>query len=454
MIELPSVIELVEITLVGGLDKLDHRSVLDHRTVIQPERAQRPPRLPLAEGLLADAAELAVGRGAQVDRSDPAAGRCRPGRAEELLAGGDQVVRPAASALGVEHEHVGVGGHQLGQHLHLVDEHRRERLHALHGDAGGDLVGQLDQLRVRLAELGRPAPYVIGEQQLAARRRPQPLDGLQGPLVRDGEGPDLLYVVAPELHPQRVFLGRREDVHDPAADGELAAPLDQVDARVRRIREASYDVVEVDGVALAQRHGLEVSESLDLRLKQRSDRRHDHPERTVVAGRTGVADPAEDRQPAADGVAARAEPLVRKRLPAWVVADEAGVDQVAELFDEVLGLAGGRRHREHRPAGVDQALDRERPQRRRTGQVEGRDGVRVAQRSSQGRIGEDSIGQSGEVHGFPFDSTTAPGHESTGGEGRQSTCAAACAAASASDRSTQNSLPSGSFITTQPTPGP
>ena len=225
---------------------------LDH-VVVQPERAERPPRLSLAEGLLADVAELAVGRGAQVDRGDPAAGRCRPGRAEELLAGGHQVVGPAASALGVEHEHVGVGRHQLGEHLHLVDEHRRERLHALHGDAGGDLVGQLDQLRMRLAELGRPAPYVIGEQQLAARRCPQPLDGLQGPLVGDGEGPDLLDVVAPELHPQRVFLGRREDVHDPAADRELAAPLDQVDAGVRRIREASYDVVEVDRVALAQR---------------------------------------------------------------------------------------------------------------------------------------------------------------------------------------------------------
>ena len=404
----------------------------------------------LAEGLLTDLTELAVGRGAEVDGGHPAAGRGRPGRAEELLAGGHEVMGPAAGTLGVEDEHVGVGGHQVDQHLHLVDEHGRERLHALDGDASGDLVGQLDQLRMRLAELGRPAPDVVGEQEFAARRRPEPLGGLQSALVGDGEGADFLDVVAPELHPQRVLLGRREDVHDPAADRELAAPLDQVDAGVRRIRQAAYDVVEVDRVALGQGDRFEVSEPLDLWLEYRADRCHDHPEWTVVHRRAGVTDPAENRQAAADRVAARAQPFVREGLPAGVVADQAGVDQVTELGDEVLGLAGGRRHREHRPAGVDEAPDRERSQRSRTGQVERGDGRRVGQRAGQGRVGQDGIGQSGEVHGFPFDSTTAPGHASTGGEDSQSTCAAR----SASDRSTQNSLPWGSAITTQPTPGP
>ena len=98
-------------------------------------------------------------------------------------------------------------------------------------------------------ELGGAPAYVVGEQQLAARRRPEPLDLLEGALVGDREGADLLDVVAPELHPQRVLLGGREDVDDAAADGELAALLDQVDAGVRRVRQPAHDVVEVGGVA-------------------------------------------------------------------------------------------------------------------------------------------------------------------------------------------------------------
>ena len=83
--------------------------------------------------------ELAVRRGAEVDRGGAAAGRGGPRRTEELLAGGDQVVRPAAHPLGVDDQHLGVGGHHVDQQLELVDEHRRQRLHPLDRDAGRDL---------------------------------------------------------------------------------------------------------------------------------------------------------------------------------------------------------------------------------------------------------------------------------------------------------------------------
>ena len=74
---------------------------------------------------------------------------------------------------------------------------------------GRHLVGELEQLRVGRAELRAATAYVVGQQQLAARRRPQSLHRLQGALVGDREGADLLDLVAPELHPQRVLLGRR-----------------------------------------------------------------------------------------------------------------------------------------------------------------------------------------------------------------------------------------------------
>ena len=73
-------------------------------------------------------------------------------------------------------------------------------------------------------QLGRARAHRVGEQDLAARRRPQAVVGdLQAALVGDGEPADLLDVVAPELDPQRVVLGGREDVEDAAAHRELAA---------------------------------------------------------------------------------------------------------------------------------------------------------------------------------------------------------------------------------------
>ena len=153
------------------------------------------------------------------------------------------------------------------QQLHVVDEDGGEGLHALHRDPLGDLAEQLAELGVLLGEGRGPGAYVVGEQQLAAGRRPQAVLGdFQGALVGDLEVADLLDVVAPELHAQRVLLGGREHIEDAAADGELAALLDEFDAGVRGGGEALDDVVEVGGLPAAQRDGLQVPEPLDLRL--------------------------------------------------------------------------------------------------------------------------------------------------------------------------------------------
>ena len=123
------------------------------------------------------------------------------------------------------------------------------------------------------------------------------LDRLQGALVGDREGADLLDLVAPELHPQRVLLGRREDVDDAAADRELAALLDQVDPAVRRAGQPPYDVVEVGLVARHQLDRLEVGEPAHLGLEHRADRGDDHLDRAVGGVRAGVLEPAEHREP-------------------------------------------------------------------------------------------------------------------------------------------------------------
>ena len=250
----------------------------------------------------------------------------RPGRLEELLRWSRPGRRPGcAPAPGRRPRAIVPFGSDVEQQLHVVDEDRREGLHALDGDALGDLAEQFAQLGVLLGEGRGPLPYLVGQQQLAAGRRPQAVLGdLQGALVGDLEVADLLDVVAPELDPQRVLLGRREDVEDAAAHRELAALLDQFDPGVRgggqrrrrpRPRSALCPV--------PQGHRLQVAEALDLRLEHGADGRDDDARPGPAAGSSvaRVGEPAQHGEAAADGVGARGEPLVRQRLPGRVLDD-------------------------------------------------------------------------------------------------------------------------------------
>ena len=158
------------------------------------------------------------------------------------------------------------------------------------------------------------------------------LGQLERALVGDLEVADLLDLVAPELDPQRVLLGRREDVEDAAAHREVAALLDQVGAGVARRDEVGHDVGQLpSGVADLQGHRRQLAETGDLRLQHRPDRRNDHVEwsgRRIV--RLGVRQPAQHGQSLPDRVRARREPLVGQRLPAGVDRNPIRVDQAAQ----------------------------------------------------------------------------------------------------------------------------
>ena len=151
----------------------------------------------------------AAGRRAEVDRrrpaADAAAAQLAPRNSSLVATRSWARVRTRSGSS----TSTWVSGGSSSTSISISSTSAGERLHALDGDPRRDLVGELGQLRVLRAELGRAAAYVVGEQQLAARRRPQPLDRLEGALVGDREGADLLDLVAPELDPQRVLLGGR-----------------------------------------------------------------------------------------------------------------------------------------------------------------------------------------------------------------------------------------------------
>ncbi len=352
--------------------------------------------------------QAAEGDRADVDRCLPADGSRGPGRFEELIGGTGEVVRPRPDPLRVTEQHVCPGRHAVQQELHVVrpvEQRRRQRLHALDRDALGKLVQDLGELGVLGGQQRRLLPHGRGEQQLPAGRRPEPLDLLDGALVGDGEGADLLHLVAPELDPGRVLVGGREDVQDAAADRELAALGDQVDPCVRHVGQPPRDLLQLRLAAADQLHRLQVAEALELRLQQGPDGRDDHLERLVA----GVGEPAQHGQALADRVRPRGEPLVRQRLPGRVDGDPLRIDQAAERVGQVVRLAGGRGDREHRALGAADVAraghggHHERTQRDRGGEVH-RVGVdesfgRQVTGPGEATVAQGGRNQTGELHG-------------------------------------------------------
>ncbi len=263
------------------------------------------------------------------------------------------------------------------QQFHAVRQHGGERFHAVDGYAFGDLAEHVREVRVVGRELRGLLPYRRGQQQLTARRRPQPgYGGGQAALVGGPEAADFLHRVTPELDPQGMLFGGREHIQDAASHGNLAAMLHQIRTGVPDLDEPGHGGLKVSGLPGGQLDGFQVAEPGDHRLEEAAHRGGHHGERAGPrAGRVGMGEPAQHRQPLAGGVGTWGEPFVRQRLPGREVRDGLGWQQRAEGIAEFLSLTRGRGHREDeprrpaRPGG--QGRGEERAQRRRGDEVGG-----------------------------------------------------------------------------------
>ena len=245
----------------------------------------------------------------------------------------------------------------------------------------------------------------VGDEQLAAGRRPQRarttqsadlvgvlLSAVERPLVGHRELPDVLDVVAEELDADRMRIGRREDVEQPAADRELAPALDEVDARIREIDEPAHGLVQIGAVTDPQPQRCDLAQTPDHRL-QHAAHRADHdakPRAAVEIVLLGMREAAQYGEPAPDGVRPWGEPLVRKGFPAREEFDAGRVEQAAQRIQQVVRLAAGRDNGEQRCGGRPRR-QRERPDAGDRDDVVGGGLADGGERRAQRRVGEDEV---------------------------------------------------------------
>ena len=138
------------------------------------------------------------------------------------------------------HDHLGGPGHQVEQLAEVAD---RQQL----GDVGA-LVGVLQR-----GDLGQLA--VLG-RQLGGGRDLHHVGLAQRALGEGGEPAQRLDLVVEQVDADGALLRGRVDVEQAAADRELAAVLDLVDALVARRHEVGGGLVEVEQLADAQREAV------------------------------------------------------------------------------------------------------------------------------------------------------------------------------------------------------
>ena len=223
---------------VGGLGAERERLV-----VIDARESDRDPRLQRRQDRI----------GADVERTGVLVGQ-RGGdvlpvvdeRGSDVLLGGDQ--------------HVGVGA-----------GHFQPGVKAVHGEQIGD-VGAVRGVLER-GDLGQLA--MLG-RELGGGRHLDHLGVPEGALGEGREPAQRLDLVSEQIDPHRPVLGGREQVEQAAADRELAAVLDLVNALVAGGDEILGALVEIDQLPDAQLEAVGPHLRVGNLLRQRDRADHDH----------------------------------------------------------------------------------------------------------------------------------------------------------------------------------
>ena len=237
----------------------------------------------------------------------------------ELVGSGDDDRGPIVDQL--EERPEAIGRQELGE----------RPLRPLLGSVGERRLGEQPVVGIDLGGRGQLDPLGLAERALRERR----------------EVADRLDLVAEQLDPRRLILGRGEDVEDPAADRELAAVVDLLDPLVAAAGEQLGDVAEVDLLAPREREAGRPQRRVGDRLGERHGAGDDDRRLLVAIADEGV----EGGDPEADEVWRRRQVRLVAGPPGRVVADAARRQVGAELAGEVTGAAIVGGDDEQRPPG-------------------------------------------------------------------------------------------------------
>ncbi len=235
----------------------------------------------------------------------------------------------------------------------------RDQVEQLAEAVDGQQLGDVRALVVGGGDLRQLA--VLG-RELGGGRDLDHVGLAEAALAEGAEPPQRVDLDVEEVDADGALLGGGIDVEQPAADGELAALLDLVDALVAGGHEVARRLAEVEQVALAQREAVRAQLRVGDLLGER-DGGHDH--HGLLRARRRVGQRVERGDPQAHEVGGRREVRLVRDAAARVVADGARPQPGPEVLCEVARRAVVARHHHGRPAhvAVGQRREHERPQR-------------------------------------------------------------------------------------------
>ena len=187
-------------------------------------------------------------------------------------------------------------------------------------------------------------------RELRRRRDLDPLDLLQRALGERGEERQPLDLDVEQLAAHRALLGRRVDVDDVAAQRELAALLDLLDALVTAGDELGRRLVEVEQPALLDREAVRAQRGVGHLLGERDGAGHHH--RRPALGVRLAEQVVERGDPQADEVRRRGEVRLVAHSARRVEAHRPRAQELLEIGREVARRAVVAGHHERRPVGL------------------------------------------------------------------------------------------------------
>ncbi len=341
--------------------------------------------------------EQRVGVGVQArEATVRVAGPRRCERAGEVVLLGDQVDRPVAHPPRFDQHELGAVRQHVGEQPVVLDEPGQPTLHAVEVGALRQPLPLLAAPRLRLHELRRRGPDVVGRHQLAGREDVDLGDVADRSLVVHAERGQPVDLVTPQVDADRRVGGGGVDVDDRATAGELAAVLDEFLAAVPELDERPRQLIRVDLGARANDDGFDRGRTGTEFLQQRP-----HPGDDDRRDACGIAQPPEDLEALAHRLHARADPLERQRLPTGEVDDVVGGQELAQVVGELAGHRAGRAGDDQRAARrqVRERGDRDRPRHLHHGQA----GVRIAEGAGEAGLAAEQLRQRTEGGGRRLD---------------------------------------------------